>query len=546
MNNLLALVASMAISMLLIPLMSRLAPRLHLVDIPSQRKVHTKPIPRVGGIGIVIGSLIPLIMLSPDKLTQAYIYGAIVLFIFGLWDDMFDIGHYPKFIGQIIAILIVIFYGDLYVVRFPFVTGGEIAIGFGIPFTLFAMVGVINALNQSDGLDGLAGGVSMFSIGAMSLLALISMQGQQALMIAFTMIGGVLGFLRYNTHPARVFMGDSGSQFIGYTLAFLVVLISQRIDTALSPAAVLFLLGLPIADSLVVLYKRVRGGRKIFSATKDHLHHRLLDLGFVHRESVVIIYSAQAVFVTCGVLLRLASDYLVMTLYLGFCLLIFGAISMVEHIGWKLERKVTHNQANIMDNQVLRNVLVILPRRFLSISIPVFLVGASLLVDQVPDDFAKISLLIAVLILLDLFVVREQHSIIRRALIYIIAGQVGYLWVNYQPDYLLGYLDIAEVLFFMLIAVAFGIAVKFSPRRRKIEFELTATDYLVAYGLLAVLIVSNGQLWGSGNVTFVVQLIIVFYACELLITEKRGSWSWLSVGAMMAGGVLGVRGLLLG
>jgi UDP-GlcNAc:undecaprenyl-phosphate GlcNAc-1-phosphate transferase len=458
---------------------------------------------------------------------------------------MFDIGHYPKFIGQVIAVLIVIFYGDLYVVRFPFVTGGEISIGLGIPFTLFAMVGTINALNQSDGLDGLAGGVSMFSLGAISLLALISMQGQQVLIIAFTMIGGVLGFLRYNTHPARVFMGDSGSQFIGYTLAFLVILLSHRIDTNLSSAAVLLLLGLPIIDSLVVLYKRVRGGIRIFTATKDHIHHRLLDLGFVHRESVVIIYSAQAVFVTSGVLLRLASDYLVMTVYLGFCLLIFGAISLVEHIGWKLERKEATGHANIMNNQVLSSILVVLPRRFLSLSIPVFMIGASLLVDRVPDDFAKISSLIAILILLDLLVVREQHSIIRRALIYIIAGQVGYLWVNYQPDYLLGYLDIAEMLFFMLIAVAFGIAVKFSPRRRKIEFELTATDYLVAYGLLAVFIVSNGQLWGSGNVTFVVQLIIVFYACELLITERRGSWSWLSIVAMIAGGVLGVRGLVL-
>jgi UDP-GlcNAc:undecaprenyl-phosphate GlcNAc-1-phosphate transferase len=219
---------------------------------------------------------------------------------------------------------------------------------------------------------------------------------------------------------------------------------------------------------------------------------------------------------------------------------------MAEHIGWKLVRKEAHDQANIMSNQVLRNILVVLPRRFLSICIPVFMVGASLLVDRVPDDFAKISSLIAVLILLDLLIVREQHSIIRRALIYIIAGQVGYLWVNYQPDYLLGYLGIAEVLFFILIAVAFGIAVKYSPRRRKIEFELTATDYLVAYGLLAVLIISNGLLWGSNNVTFVVQLIIVFYACELLITERRGSWSWLSIGAMIAGFVLGVRGLLLG
>jgi len=116
MNNLLALVAAMTISMVLIPVMSRLAARFGLVDIPSERKVHASPIPRVGGIGIVIGSLVPIILLLvPDKLSQSYVFGASVLFIFGLWDDAFEIGHYPKFIGQIIAALIVILYGDLYV-----------------------------------------------------------------------------------------------------------------------------------------------------------------------------------------------------------------------------------------------------------------------------------------------------------------------------------------------------------------------------------------------------------------------------------------------
>lgn len=547
MNDLLALIAAMAISMVLIPLMSRLAPLLGLVDNPDQRKVHVTPIPRVGGVGLVVGSLVPLmLLLEPSKLSQAYVYGGSVLFLFGLWDDVFEIGHYPKFVGQVAAALIVILYGELYVVQFPFVPGGELPPEIAIPFTLVAIVGMINAINHSDGLDGLAGGESLFSLGAISLLTFLVSGGQVVLTIALTVIGGILGFLRYNTHPARVFMGDSGSQFIGYTLAFLVILLTQRVDTSLSPGVVLLLLGLPIADILVVFYKRASGGMNVFRATRNHIHHRLLDLGFVHRESVIIIYSVQMVFVTSGVLLRQESNVLLVGLYTAYCLVFFGLIRYAEHRGWKVAR---HQSANdrVLAHELLKSILVVLPRRFIAISIPVFLIGGSLLVEQVPGDFAKMALLVSGLIIVDLFAGKVQRSMMRRALIYVIAAQVGYLWTTFQPPFLLeAYTPIIETLFFILIAIAFAVAVKFSPRRRKIEFELTATDYLVAFCLLAVLIISRGDLWGSGNLSFIVEMVVIFYACELLITEKRGGWSWLSLASLAAGLILAVRGLALG
>ena len=296
MNTLLALVAAMAISMMLIPIMVRLAPRLGLMDRPDVRKVHTNLVPRVGGIGIVVGALVVILFLLPlDGINRAYVLGALVLFVFGLWDDSSEIGHYPKFIGQSIAVAIVIFYGDLHVVFFPFVPGGEIPSTVGIPFTFMALIGMINAINHSDGLDGLAGGESLFSLGAIALLAFLA-DGVIALTIALTVIGGIFGFLRFNTHPARVFMGDSGSQFLGYTLGVLVILLTQKVDPDLSPTVVLLLLGLPVMDILVVLAKRIRARLNWFRATRNHVHHRLLDLGFIHQESVIIIYSLQMVF----------------------------------------------------------------------------------------------------------------------------------------------------------------------------------------------------------------------------------------------------------
>jgi len=136
---------------------------------------------------------------------------------------------------------------------------------------------------------------------------------------------------------------------------------------------------------------------------------------------------------------------------------------------------------------------------------------------------------------------QRQQSLMRRALIYVIVAQVGYLWVTYRPDYWPGYAAICEALFFTLIAIAFPAAVKFSPGRRKIEFELTATDYLVESCLLAVMVMWRGRLWATGSVTFLVQMIVVYYACELVVTEKRGGWSWLSIAFMLAGIVLRVR-----
>ena len=545
MNILLALVAAMAISMMLIPIMVRFAPRLGLMDRPNLRKVHADPIPRVGGIGIVVGALVVILFLLPlDGMTQAYVLGALVLFVFGVWDDSSEIGHYPKFLGQFVAVAVVVFYGGLYIISFPFVPGGEISATFGIPFTFLALIGMINAINHSDGLDGLAGGESLFSLGAIALLAVLA-DGTVALTIALTVIGGIFGFLRFNTHPARVFMGDSGSQFLGYTLGFLVILLTQKVDPELSPAVVLLLLGLPVMDILVVLVKRARARVNLFRATRNHVHHRLLDLGFIHQESVIIIYSLQMVFVTSGVLLRYESNVLITGTYLTLCATVFGMLAWAERSGWRLNDRYKRNgQTQVMAHDILRRILVVVPRRFLSIGIPVYLVGASLVIERVPSDFAKMSALVAGLLAIEIFFNKTQRSIILRALIYITAAFIGYLGISYTPDWLV-FLEPVKTAFFILIAVAFAVAVKFSPRRRKTEFETTATDYLVVFCLIAILTISKGDFWGNDGVTFVVQMIVIFYGCELLIMEKRDRWSGLSISSLIAAIILAYRGLLL-
>jgi len=547
MNSLLALVAAMVISMVLIPIMARFAPRLGLIDSPNDRKIHDVPIPRVGGIGIVVGALVTILFLvAMDNQMQAFVMGAVVLFVFGLWDDISEIGYYPKFLGQLVAVLIVVLYGDIYVVTFPFIQGGEIPPSIGVPFSIIAMVGMINAVNLSDGLDGLAGGESLFSLGSIAFVAVLA-DGVNAVMISFTVIGGILGFLRYNTHPARVFMGDSGSQFLGYTLGFLAILLTQDIDPKLSPAVVLLLLGLPIVDSLVVMAKRAYGRISMFRASRDHLHHRLLDLGFVHQESVIIIYSLQMVFVTSAVFLRYKSDWLIIGLYAVLCFAAFGMITLANRLNWRLkENRQEEKQGKVFTREIVRKFLVVIPRRFLSIGIPLYLIGSSLVIEIVPHDFAMMSFLVLVLMIVDLFFGNDPRSIMRRALIYITVAFVGFLAIKHTPDWLEIILEPAKIAYFTLTAVAFVAAVKFSPRRRKTEFQTTATDYLVVFSLVAILIVSRGNLWGHEGITFVVQMVVLFYGCELLITEKRGKWGSLSAASLLTVAILSVKGLLLG
>jgi UDP-GlcNAc:undecaprenyl-phosphate/decaprenyl-phosphate GlcNAc-1-phosphate transferase len=535
------MVTAVAISMVLIPLMVKFAPRLGLIDRPNARKVHLEPIPRIGGIGIVGGSLTAIGLLVPmTQLMSSYMIGAFILFVFGVWDDRREVGHYTKFVGQLIAALVVVLYGGLYVKSFPFMPDGMLPAAVGIPFSVIAIMGMINAINHSDGLDGLAGGESLISLVAIAFLMYLA-DDQAGLFIALAVIGGIFGFLRYNTHPARVFMGDSGSQFLGFTLAFLAILLTQRSDRNLSPAVVLLLLGLPIVDIIAVLVIRIRSGMHWFRASKNHVHHRLLDLGFVHEESVIVIYSVQALCVTLGMLLRYESNWLLVSIYLLICVGFLALIGQAEKHSWR--RHAVVNNGPVIANGHARQLLIVAPRKFLAIGIPLYLMGTSLLIDEVPRDFAAMSALISVLIVLEVFFGKDPQSIMRRALIYITAVFVVFLGINYPRDIAVMAEPLAGI-FYMLIALSFAVAVKFSPRRRRLEFKTTAMDYLLLAVLLGSFIASKGQDFGDSSLLFSIEIIVLFYACELLITENRERWDALMGASLVTALILGFRGFL--
>jgi len=539
--TLILFISAAVISMAIIPLMMRVAPFLGMIDLPSGRKVHEAPVSRVGGIGIVVGALLPLVFWLPgDDLLRAFLFGSAVLLLFGAADDARDLGHYVKFVGQGIAVVSVVYFGDLWVTRFPFLDE-PLPAAIGKPFTVFAMIGVINAMNHSDGLDGLASGEALLSLIAIVYLSLLAGGDQYATAVAMVTIGGLFGFLRFNTHPARVFMGDSGSQFLGFTLGFLAVLLTQRVNTAVSPALVLLLIGLPIVDILAVLFLRVKGRMNWFRATRNHIHHRLMDRGFAHYETVVIIYLIQTLLVASGILLRYASDWALVALYLTVCSSIFIILTIAERSGWKSGGSTVTAPFSAALNAFRESAaLRKLPQYIVWLAVPVFMIGGVMATAEVPRDFAIISAVLFIVLFAELLFGRHKQSIILRGIIYVTVVFLTYLLTTY-PAVDATVMQRGEVIFYSILALGVGLTIRYS---REIVFHTTPTDYLLVFIVLAIGILPGEVFAGNQIATGLIKAVILIYACELLLLAGSRKWDPLSASTLIALGWLAGVGLL--
>jgi UDP-GlcNAc:undecaprenyl-phosphate GlcNAc-1-phosphate transferase len=539
------LILAAAASMLVIPVAWRLAPVLGLIDQPDARKVHTKPVPRVGGWGIVVGCLVPLLLIHRlDHLLQSFFIGVVILFLFGVWDDARQLGHWPKFVGQIAATAIVVFYGQLYVTRLPFLDGSVLDPMAGQLFTMVAMIGVINAINHSDGLDGLAGGETMLSLVAIAFLGHLS-HNELATDIALATIGGTLGFLRFNTHPAQVFMGDSGSQVLGFALSFLVVYLTQVANSAVSAALPLLLLGLPIADILAVFYQRIRGGMNWFKATRNHVHHRLLDLGFTHFESVVCIYSLQAGLVVSAVLLQYESDFEVTATYLLPVAALFTALTVAERRGWHVAKRgfalgrLRPFMLGLQQAPWLRKLTLAI----IIVAVIVLMVVPVVWAETIPRDIGMMALLLAVplavILLLDFVWHLPFSSVIVRTITYVGAACATYVYVQY-PGARMPVVVHAATALTVVLAIAVGLFVRFLAEQK---FTTTPTDYLIALGLVVLATIDRVDVSAGGMILFVTHVIVLLYGCEVLAGNVR-QWRFvLGAPTLLALAVLALRGL---
>jgi UDP-GlcNAc:undecaprenyl-phosphate/decaprenyl-phosphate GlcNAc-1-phosphate transferase len=519
MNPLFQLTLAIAVSMLVIPVGRRLAPRLGLVDMPDPRKVHTVPIPRVGGWGITLGILLPvLLVLRQDPLVQSFVIGCVALFALGIWDDARSIGHWTKFAGQFVVAGILVFYGDLWVARLPFIDGAIPAL-IGKPFTMFALVGVINAVNHSDGLDGLAGGESILTLLALGILGYMS-GSALVLSISMAAIGGIFGFLRYNSYPAYVFMGDCGSQVLGFTAGFLVVYLVQAANTSLSAVLPLLIIGLPIADILSVLYQRIHAGVSWFRATRNHVHHRLLQVGFDHYETVVIIYSVQAALVVTGVLVRYQSDVTVGLLYAAIISALFGPLAVAERRGWRVTRAHGRTSALARAVAMLRVSKAVLkgPLLLITTLTPSVMLLNALWVTRIPPDLVAAAAVLASLSALQLLWPPAGKPALLRLAIYGTAIFPAYLLVSYPGAIPQGMQSVATGVIIVL-SLAIVAYVRFSADRR---FGTTPTDYLIVLGAVALVIFGSIDVQSRTTVEAVLFATVLVYACEILVGSSEG------------------------
>jgi len=537
------LVLAAIVSMLIIPVMWRIAPRLGLVDIPDARKVHTTPVPRIGGWGITLGTLLPLLLwLQVNPLLQSFALGALVLFAFGVWDDASEIGHWIKFVGQAIAAAVIVYWGGLYITHVPFLDGVVLSPGAGKAFTIFALVGAINAVNHSDGLDGLAAGESMLGLIALAILGFLA-RSALVTSVALATVGGLLGFLRYNSHPARVFMGDSGSQVLGFTLGVLTIYLTQVADPAVSAALPLLILGVPISDILVVLYRRITGGMNWFKASRNHVHHRLLDIGFRHYQTVIIIYSIQAVLVVSAVLLRYYSDYVVAGVYFGVIFLMFSTLTLAEALNWRFVERADGRLARlpaairrIEGSKLLRES----PRVLISVTVPAFMLLASLWVARVPPDVALVAALLAAVVATEMGRRRAISSSFVRLAVYVAAIASVYLVVNY-PGMVQGAVQFGTLAVVAALVAAISGYLRFATDKK---FGITPTDYLIVFVVLALLIFGSIDIGARAVVEIVVYAVVLLYGCEVLISFTSRRWNALHLSTLAALTIMAVRGTL--
>jgi len=507
---------ALAISMVTISPLIHYGRRFALIDIPDERKVHVRAVPRVGGVAIALGTFLPLLLWLP--MTQEYVAFLLALalvFLFGLIDDWRELTYGWKFLGQILPVLIVVLYGGVRVEYLPLAGLEAIPDYISIPITIVALIGVTNAVNLSDGLDGLAGGLSLLTLVGVAIMAYLA-NGDQLVMVSLALMGGLMGFLRYNTYPARIFMGDGGSQFLGFSAGVLVIILTQQVHEAMSPVVALFLLGIPILDTLAVMSQRIIEGRSPFSPDKNHIHHKLLALGLDHYEAVFIIYVAQAAMVCCGYVFRYFPDFWLVVLYLAISLSILTFFNLAHIRGWKVARG-----SGLRNPPLLRvigrlrqtGLLTHIVYWGLSILVGGVFLSSSLRAETVSDDIIVASILmLACMIVAKAFPRLMGLQQAEQIVIYATAVFSVYLVQSNGVSSTSHAIDLSV---FVAMAVLLVLGMRLT---RGNYFRVTPMDFLVLFLAILVPNLPDFHDQNSALATAVPKVILLFYSLEFVLS----------------------------
>lgn len=321
-----ALVVAMVVSFLMTPVVKTFAYKVGAIDVPKDaRRMHHEPIPRLGGLAIFIGFMISILLFANirgDHQMQGILMGAVIIVILGVVDDITPLPAMFKFVVQIGAAMIPTLHGVvIHVISNPNLVSSNAYWNMGklsIPITVLWIVAITNSVNLIDGLDGLANGVSAISATTVLVIAMLVSESQVAIVMA-ALVGACVGFMPYNANPAKMFMGDTGSTFLGFILATMSIQGLFKFYAIISFAVPFLILGLPIFDTAFAFIRRIAHGQSPMHADRGHIHHRLVDMGLSQKQAVATLYVISAILGLSAVVLTTGGEEKAMILFAALC-----------------------------------------------------------------------------------------------------------------------------------------------------------------------------------------------------------------------------------
>ena len=509
---------------------------------PGPRKVHQQPIPRIGGIAMAIGAFVSIIIWVPmSDATQAYLMGGAVLVVVGILDDWKGLDFKIKFAGQILAALLVVFYGGIEITQLGTLLPESMILPAWASaiLTVLFLVGVTNAINLSDGLDGLAGGICMLIFGLIGYLAYIEQNLNIAIMSA-SLMGVCFGFLRFNTFPARLFMGDTGSMLLGFSAACFSLILTQG-ATALSPLLPLIILGFPLLDTLAVMAQRISEGRSPFAADKKHFHHRLLQMGLFQTEAVFIIYVIQTLLIVFAYVFRFYSEWFLLLSYGFFAVTVVGIFTIADQTGWKLKR------FSFIDQVIKGKLKKLRGKRYgirivfqpLALGMPLLLIFTGFLPLNIPDYFSVFSGLLVLGVGLVFLLRREWFEWALIVSAYLFIPGLVYLAHTEMPPWMAGRPYEIYFMVLLLLMILAWLTLRFTERTK--GFRPTPMDFLVLFFALVFMVLPDLRI-AYGLIA--VKIILLYFCLEIIMGEVREEFWKVSALIIAAYLVVAVRGLV--
>jgi UDP-GlcNAc:undecaprenyl-phosphate GlcNAc-1-phosphate transferase len=520
----------------LIPVCMRAGFKAGMVDIPNARKVHSEAIPRTGGIALVIGTLIPFVATTHMDSTAFGIgLGAVLILILGIFDDLLDLDYRLKLFGQIAVVVLTLSVSGL---RFSIVSELWPESGFDASFPTFLLsvvflLATINAINLADGLDGLAAGICLLIFTSTGFLAYIQ-NGQGALGLCICMIGASIGFLRFNTHPAIVFMGDTGSQFLGFMVGIAMMLLGHARGGNSSVLA-LYLIGIPVLDTLLVIIERIIGRRSIFKPDMNHLHHKLLKMGLKHSHAVVLIYATQLGIILVGWRFRSFTSGSLLAAYVCLMSVCIAILLMVKvrPIGSFVGGAITQELVN--NRPALRRLRIMVSQvSWFSLigALSIFYLFSPIWGRPIAKDVGAYSLIFSALVLGFKITRKNVPGVIFRlsayfvALYYVVLFDLGKNQIAWNPTW------VNTCLFFLI-----GISYFCHLISTNDEIPIVTMDYLLLAVVVFTFFLPPALLQTYHVHTITAKILVTFLGFELVYYKLRTKNYILAAGLLPALGL---------